>query len=225
MAQTKNKLIFSLDTDLQYFYGDVKYSREQVLKIIVNKCLIYNDIESVKGLFDYLICNESHRFIGDGNKLLDFENFLFDLKNLVLKIPGTDYQKQLLRLIVAYHNSAFYWHRARYFLLTEEPEIIIDDEVNLTKEEIIEADEIVFQYLSIIISGGEKLEDSENKNGSNPNSFLNLTEVGKILGCTRQTVYNVHIKQGLKTVHPNQKSDRGQRVKYSDLMLYMVSRL
>ncbi len=53
-----------------------------------------------------------------------------------------------------------------------------------------------------------------------PDQLLSIPQVAKMLGCSRPTVYNKHMQNGLKVIYPTGK--RGyKKVKESDFNVYM----
>lgn len=91
------------------------------------------------------------------------ETFFMDLKNILLTIPDNEneHQRGVLRVVIAFHNSAFYWYRSRYFLEGKILDVEIEDEIFLSDDDVEKSDRIVLGYLMKIMLGETKPGEQE----------------------------------------------------------------
>lgn len=144
--------IFDLEADLNFFYPNTTVSREQVVKIIAYKLHVLGDKEKIMEYFEYLFTNEKERVLFGYNKGLALEIFFQDLRIFSSNLPEVKEGSkiQLLKLLAALYNSAFCMYRGRYYQTHNEPELITEDYIHLTKEEVEEGDELLVPFLFLV---------------------------------------------------------------------------
>lgn len=206
--------------DIKFLFGNTSPSREQVLKVIVHKFRVLNDLQLIKEFLKYMVDHERHLFLVSNNNNYSLELLFQELKDMVLVMPSgaeDEMKEQLIRLLVALHNSAFLNHRGRYFL-QEDMLLDLEGGVVLSATERETADDYVYHFAySLHTDFSEPGKKPINVN----EQLLSIAEVARKLGCSRPTVYNKHIKKnGLKTVRPT-GAEGEQKVRRTDLYSYM----
>lgn len=203
-------LYYDIEQDLKFLYRDKrKFTRSEAMPVIVWKILSFRNRELVDGFLRSLITNQAERFhfIDPERPEVTLLEFFADLKSLFLKVSVTEsptvkqmqWKKLMNEVLISIHNSLFRVVNGHYYLINGD-----------------KADDLVNEYLQLI----RKEQPVVQKPVVN-DKLLKIVEVARILDCSRQTVYDVHLKKGLKSVKPtgvkgNQKVWRTEVYRYMD---------
>ena len=207
---------YDIEKDLQFLHSDKRrFTREEALKILIFKIQILNDIRLVKQFLINVLKFKGERFyFVDPEKPEEtlFE-FFADLKGMYFKFciretptpSHKEWELAINKFLSAIHGSLFKILNGRNYLSGSDKrdDVFAQDLLKLIKPIPVQP---VPEKTSQKLVMEEKL--------------LKITEAAVRLGCSRQTVYDVHIKQGLKTVKPTGPTGK-QKIKLSDLNEYM----
>ena len=139
------------------------------------------------------------------------ELFFREFNKLVLQIPDyemialIEWKKDLLAILRDFDNAACFFAQGRSRLLTPPSQ-----EAKKWIKKLIENLKVQVQNhgeFFLPVMDGEK--------------YLKITEAAKVLGCSRQTVYDVHLKKGLKAIKPTGHKGQ-QKIAKSELLRYMA---
>lgn len=203
---------FNLDKDLQFLHNDKrKFTRAEALPVVVWKIQWLKDKEIVRYFLLSVLKNQGVRFnfIEPERSEESIVEFFDDLKKLYVKASVLDspshehiyWKTEMNEYLTAVHNSLFRMYNGRYYLPTG-----------------ARADEEAAGYLSLVKKEEKPIVQEPVRTVQNE-KLLKITDAAKILNCSRDMMYKVHLKQGLKTV---KATDNGnQKIKLTDLNEYM----
>lgn len=203
---------YNLDKDLQFLYRDKrKFTRGEAMPVVVWKILSFRNHELVDSFFRSLIKDQGERFnfVDPERPEATLLEFFADLKNLFLKASAADsptvkqmeWKSLMNGVLISIHNSLFRVVNGHYYLTNGD-----------------KADGLANEFLQLI-KKEEPVRKPEVQKPEVNDKLLKITEVADILNCSRQTVYDVHLKNGLKSVKPT--GEKGyQKVWRSDLYKY-----
>lgn len=206
---------FNLEKELQFLYSDKRrFSRAEALPVVAWKILGFKNKVLTKDFLKSILKYQAIRFnFIDSERPVDsLVDFFTDLKfsfrkASVLENPNHEYaywKMEMGEYFIGLHNSLFKIQKGHYFIPTG-----------------YKADEEAEEFLNIIYK-----VDGIDPKSTVPNvlrqkettTLLAIPQVAKILNCTRETVYKVHLKKGLKTVKP---TGTHQKIRSTDLQDYM----
>lgn len=205
-------MYYDIEQDLQFLYRDKRrFTRSEAMPVVVWKILSFRNHELVDGFLRSLITDQAERFnfIDPDRPEETLLEFFTDLKSLFLKVSVSEsptvkqmqWKKLMNEVLISIHNSLFRVVNGHYYLTNGD-----------------KADGLVNEYLQLI-KKEEPVKQPEVQKPVVNDKLLKITEVADILNCSRQTVYDVHLKNGLKSVKPT--GEKGyQKVWRSDLYKY-----
>lgn len=200
--------IFNIGIDLKYYHQDQRpFTRKDALMVIIIKCQVLKDFKLIMQYIESVVRDQGERWflINTEDPTFGLEELFSELKNLALKIP--DYEiSEFMEWKVAFVNALRNLQYSVYFLKTGHYRLY-----NRSKEY-----DVFLQDILSILQGKNKQEPEK---PIVKLKLLKITEAAKILNCSRDMIYKVHIKKGLKTVKP--ASESHQKIIENDLMEYI----